>query len=251
MPSIIKVDQIQSDTGNVAISGNVSSTLRVSNTGFPLIVRSGGTNHITMFDTRSSTGVGTMIGANQDGNTYYDSNYNGTATAGGHIWRSGGNDILTLGATGLLTTTAGIKFPGTQVSSADANTLDDYEEGTWTPTYTSTGATWSYAARSGAYVKIGQMVYAQFYLYATASGTTTNEVVMSNLPFTSFNDPVSGAYHQAAAPVWYTNSFVVQPLVNNNSTLVSIWKSGAIALAIASEMSNRYFVGSAVYRAAS
>jgi hypothetical protein len=29
----------------------------------------------------------------------------------------------------------GITFPATQVASADANTLDDYEEGTWTPNF--------------------------------------------------------------------------------------------------------------------
>ena len=34
---------------------------------------------------------------------------------------------------------AGITFPATQSASTDANTLDDYEEGTWTPTVNSTG----------------------------------------------------------------------------------------------------------------
>ena len=56
MASIIKVDQIQSDSGNVIITGNISSTLTVSNTSNPLVVKSGGTNHITMFDTRSEIG---------------------------------------------------------------------------------------------------------------------------------------------------------------------------------------------------
>lgn len=35
----------------------------------------------------------------------------------------------------------GIKFPATQSASSDANTLDDYEEGTWTPTLTRAGQT--------------------------------------------------------------------------------------------------------------
>ena len=34
---------------------------------------------------------------------------------------------------------AGITFPATQSASSDANTLDDYEEGTWNPTYTNLG----------------------------------------------------------------------------------------------------------------
>ena len=34
----------------------------------------------------------------------------------------------------------GITFPATQSASSDANTLDDYEEGTWTPSYTNIGS---------------------------------------------------------------------------------------------------------------
>jgi hypothetical protein len=53
---------------------------------------------------------------------------------------------------------AGLKFPATQVASADPNTLDDYEEGTWTPNianFTVSGTTTS----TGTYTKIGRIVY--------------------------------------------------------------------------------------------
>jgi hypothetical protein len=145
----------------------------------------------------------------------------------------------------------GITFPATQSASSDPNTLDDYEEGTWTPSYTSVGATWSYTPQYGTYVKIGQMVYAQFYLFATASGTTSNQVVVTGLPFTSFNQTPDSAYHQAGCAVWFTNSFVMQPLVNNNAASITLWKHGSLSVSVASEVSGRYLVGSAVYRAAS
>ena len=38
---------------------------------------------------------------------------------------------------GIAVTTGGVAFPATQSASADANTLDDYEEGTWSPVYSS------------------------------------------------------------------------------------------------------------------
>ena len=55
----------------------------------------------------------------------------------------------------------GIKFPATQVPSADANTLDDYEEGTWTPVLGGSGGTsgQTYAAQAGTYTKIGNRLF--------------------------------------------------------------------------------------------
>jgi hypothetical protein len=53
----------------------------------------------------------------------------------------------------------GIAFPSTQVSSSNANTLDDYEEGTWTPTDVS-GAFLTYTGSSGFYIKTGRLVQA-------------------------------------------------------------------------------------------
>lgn len=73
----------------------------------------------------------------------------------------------------------GLKFPPTQVASADPNTLDDYEEGTWTP---SLGGTTTYNARSGSYTKVGRLVYIRFNINVTAIGTgSTFEI--TGLPF--------------------------------------------------------------------
>jgi hypothetical protein len=79
---------------------------------------------------------------------------------------------------------AGITFPATQSASSNANTLDDYEEGTWTPTAIggSTAGTTTYTAQVGSYIKIGNQVTAQFGIgYSALTGT--GELVIS-LPFT-------------------------------------------------------------------
>ena len=69
--------------------------------------------------------------------------------------------------------------------TAAANTLDDYEEGTWTPTITfgggSTGQ--SYNRRQGKYIKIGSLVYIQGHLYFTNKGSSTGQAGLAGLPF--------------------------------------------------------------------
>lgn len=81
-------------------------------------------------------------------------------------------------------TGGGIKFPATQVPSADANTLDDYEEGTWTPAITfgggSTGLT--YSTQVGRYRKIGDFIFAWCRIVVTAKGSSTGAALITGLP---------------------------------------------------------------------
>ena len=80
---------------------------------------------------------------------------------------------------------SGIKFPATQSASSDANTLDDYEEGTWTPVVTAqTGSITSYTS-SGMYIKIGQMVMIYGYIKITNAGTATDNMFIAGFPFTT------------------------------------------------------------------
>ena len=68
----------------------------------------------------------------------------------------------TLTNTGLITASAGVAVGGT----GSANTLDDYEEGTWTPLFkaTSSNPTISYDTQLGFYTKIGNFVFLTFAL---------------------------------------------------------------------------------------
>jgi hypothetical protein len=74
-----------------------------------------------------------------------------------------------------------IKFPVTQSASSDANTLDDYEEGTWTP---SVGGNATYVQQYGVYVKVGRMVYAGFDININVIGTGSTST-LSGFPFTT------------------------------------------------------------------
>jgi hypothetical protein len=123
-------------------------------------------------------------------NGYEPSNYG----ASQHIWKLGGTEALRLNSSANLvlqggTTTAngiGITFPATQSASTDANTLDDYEEGTWTPALLLTTGSITFSTVSGGYVKIGKLVYirANFSGSATIS-SPTGDLRLSGLPFTA------------------------------------------------------------------
>jgi hypothetical protein len=94
----------------------------------------------------------------------------------------------TLVVSGTTPSLNGITFPATQVASADANTLDDYEEGTWTPSIDSltsgTGrATANYYA---VYTKIGNVCQFQVFCYVSTIGSGgSGNTVIRGLPFTS------------------------------------------------------------------
>ena len=88
-----------------------------------------------------------------------------------------------------------IKFPASQNASSDANTLDDYEEGTFSPVMSfggnSVGIT--YTAQQGAYVKVGQLVHVQLYVNLSASGSSTGSAAILNLPFASTGIAYAGS----------------------------------------------------------
>lgn len=106
-------------------------------------------------------------------------------------------------ATGLITALGGqIKFPATQNASSDANTLDDYEEGTWTPSVRIGGVTTgiTYSVQVGAYVKVGGVCTVSGYVLLSSKGGLTGSVVFTGLPFSTRNltnnypAPSIGAY---------------------------------------------------------
>jgi hypothetical protein len=81
---------------------------------------------------------------------------------------------------------AGISFPATQSASSDANTLDDYEEGTWTPVPAPvSGSITSYTTANTSYTKIGRFVQATARVTITNVGTASSYLTISGLPFTA------------------------------------------------------------------
>ena len=96
--------------------------------------------------------------------------------------------VIAVGGATTSTSGSGISFPSSQSASSDANTLDDYEEGSFTPTaigQASAGTT-TYGSQIGDYVKIGRQVTARVNLGISAV-TGTGELVIS-LPFVASSE---------------------------------------------------------------
>jgi hypothetical protein len=140
------------------------------------------------------------------------------------------------------TSGAGITFPATQSASTDANTLDDYEEGTWTPTNPDV----SFAAGTfGTYTKIGNMVYCA-YKIVYPSTANSNPSKITGLPFTSANyvDSVAGGFMTYST---YTTA-PIQTIVGSLSTIADFFRNGSTNGPTNAQMSGQQARGVIIYQ---
>jgi hypothetical protein len=154
-----------------SISSGLTGTLPVGNGGTG--ITSLGTGVATFLGTPSSANLASAVtNETGSGNLVFATQPVFTNTVG-------------IGGATASTSGSGITFPSTQSASTNVNTLDDYEEGTWTPIVignTSTsGQTYEY--QTGRYIKIGRNVYCTFELQLTAAGTVSGISAIAGLPF--------------------------------------------------------------------
>ena len=94
--------------------------------------------------------------------------------------------------------------------TTSANALDDYEEGTWTPTYTTTGTDFSSItydpATSATYTKVGDICYINCFIRtdSVTVGSASSNIVLDGLPFTAADGHSSMAVSYSLA--WSTNN---------------------------------------------
>ena len=110
---------------------------------------------------------------------------------------------------GILQLTSGITFPATAVAATDVNTLDDYEEGTWTPV-DSSGAGLSFSSAGGFYTKIGRTLTCFFYV-TFPSTANVSVAAIGGLPFTTGNNVAGGVFTGAVAYNTYGSLQLVGP----------------------------------------
>jgi hypothetical protein len=107
---------------------------------------------------------------------------------------------------------AGITFPATQSASTDANTLDDYEEGTWSSTV-SNGSNLSGTGTldQTLYTKIGRLVTVSGRITGVTvinSGTTTYPVVTLPFAMTANSTAVCGPVLMLVGSTWTSGAIV-------------------------------------------
>ena len=132
---------------------------------------------------------------------------------------------------------AGITFPASASASSDANTLDDYEEGTWTPTFTSGGNTLTITGgtQNFKYVKIGKTCFLSVnYQDVTVSGTVTSSDQRITLPFTSatgIRQPSNIVSFFTSGGLRFTTPTLTYFEIGSNDTLMELrgWSSSGYA----------------------
>jgi len=137
-----------------------------------------------------------------------------------------------VGGTTPSTSGSGITFPADQTilgASSNANTLDDYEEGTWTPTLASTGggtiASGTYTRRVGNYVKVGKLVTVQWQLQVTsASALSAGAISVTGFPFTCENTSINR--WRTFLLFWFQSGVscvTVQAQISPNTSVVDLY----------------------------
>lgn len=170
------------------------------------------------------TFTGTIIGENTQlsghlvgtGNALLEGRFGGVAR--GYIWNdtagiailndigdvvlrspSGTNDISIPHRLDL--TGGQIKFPATQVPSSDPNTLDDYEEGSFTPTTPTPNV--NVTVNAAFYTKIGRQVFAYCFVTLTnTSASTISQYSITGLPFLSIIFGEVSSYYEGIRPIF-------------------------------------------------
>jgi hypothetical protein len=197
--------------GTTAVTIDTSQNVGIGNTSpaVPLHIGSGSATPTIRF---GATSNGYDIGRNNSSG-YFIQNATQASPYNQFIWQQSGTESVRVNTYGIglggtnPASGMGIAFPATQSASSDANTLDDYEEGTWTPAYGS-AFTGTYASNGqvGFYTKVGRLVTAYFWIQvSTVSGSGLLSI--QGFPFSSLssvNYSAGVVIHLASS--WGTNT---------------------------------------------
>ena len=105
--------------------------------------------------------------------------------------------------------------------SGSANTLSDFEEGTWTPSYAGAGSapTISYATQTGSYVKVGNLVHVQGRIRTNSTSGGSGNLLLGGLPFTTLSTSEHfSSLHVGYSQNWSSDNFAMALYTSNGST---------------------------------
>ena len=224
-----------STVGPVTVNNNYTVTVTngstwiiLQETTMPITIKNSAGGGVTLDSTTSNnetvnlpTGGGTLVG---------------TATPS-----FTGNATITSGNLVIATAGKGLAVGGTGA----ANTLDDYEEGTWTPVIV--GGSLSRSIEAATYTKIGNIVQLQAYLTLADNGNATS-LSISGMPFTNIGGngySVGLATHAGGSDLTSTKF----ARADNNSATLVFYKnaSGTVTQAM---VDASFFIFSITYRTA-
>ena len=137
------------------------------------------------------------------------------------------NEKIRMHTTGELSVPSGVTLGLTAADKTASNTLDDYEEGSFSPGFSgdSSSGSYGYSRQAGRYTKIGNVVYYQLYVTTNAvSANATGNTLVTGLPFTS-----TGGNDYPGSCIGYYNGWngIVpsQALLDISNTRIYIYKN--------------------------
>jgi hypothetical protein len=215
-------------SGKVGI-GTSSPDGKVTVSGTAAELNNSGTTANSLLSFKSNLGTQLNIGLNTvalDYGAYIQASDNNLAVPyvlnlqpnGGNVSIGSGNLVFPNGN--------GIDFSASEGGGATSSLLDDYEEGTWTP---SVGGTATYSARVGKYVKIGKIVFVSCDMTISSIGTGSLYSV-SGLPFSSVSDQQGQAGSIGYWSGW--SQGVIYPALRIDATSTSFIIGGATSAVI-------------------
>ncbi len=206
-------------SNTIAISTDSSERMRITSTGNVGIGDNSPTRELSLKKTTDhsimaiTTGTSTLAGivmgdtgADDQGGVIYNN-------SGDYLYfRTGGAERLRILNGG------GLTFNG---DTAGANALDDYEEGTWTPTVNDG----TIAGAGGYYTKIGRLVTVSYYYDLTTLGSSGTTIAIGGLPFTA--KTASGNGHQSVGSVLcrYFSKNQIVSYVEDNTTVINYYNN--------------------------
>jgi hypothetical protein len=193
--------------------------------GARVFIDSAGYGYLSFRGSSSSGSNYAILGAPGDDFTYF----NGTS---GINLRVANATVMQVSA-GLVTLSSGqLAFPASQNASADANTLDDYEEGTWTPVFsfmTAGNLSVTYTTQSADYTKIGRevRVTGQTNLATFTHTTASGQAIMTGLPFAAAATSHSTVGSTAWTGVTKANYTQVGAFIQSGATQMQFYGFGS------------------------
>ena len=194
-----------SGRGNITINGSSDSILAFGN---------GGSTSSYIFSSSSKLEI------NADGARYIQFTNNGAErarfnTTGALVFAGG-----TTSADGI-----GITFPATQSASSNANTLDDYEEGTWTPVLSdgTNNATMDSGTSEGRYTKVGRIVTINFTVLTSSLGSVTGDIRITGLPFAAASFAPQPVFSSGNQQLNVTSGQYISGRITATNSYIELW----------------------------
>jgi len=117
--------------------------------------------------------------------------------------------------------------------TASANTLDDYEEGTFTPAFANIG-TGTYSAQVGTYTKIGDLVHCQIHISVASLGSGSGTLSITGFPFTAASTADSHATSSMVyADAWTTGVSNLHAFISSATATATVYQRATTTVAVA------------------